>query len=179
VLDAARVVLGGRPDASMEEIAAAAGVARQTVYAHFPSREALIAAVVERITAEVTAAVAAAEPAAGPAPAALRRWLDACWRLMEDNPMLLNGAVPADPRDDLDSHRPLTGPLVGLLRRGQAAGEFDDRLPADWLAAAVIALGHAAGQQVAAGRMTPARAGAAWRDSALRVCVGAPRQRAR
>jgi hypothetical protein len=35
----------------------------------------------------------------------------------------------------------------------------------------VIALGHAAGQQVIAGRMNPAEAGAAYRDSVLRLVL--------
>ena len=49
VIDAAIRTLGDRPDASMDEIARAAGVTRQTVYAHFPSRDALIDAVVEAV----------------------------------------------------------------------------------------------------------------------------------
>jgi AcrR family transcriptional regulator len=32
-------VLSAQPEASVEDIARAAGVSRQTVYAHFPSRE--------------------------------------------------------------------------------------------------------------------------------------------
>ncbi|MGR6999045.1 helix-turn-helix domain-containing protein [Yinghuangia aomiensis] len=40
ILDAARRLLGDRLDVGMEDIAAAAGVTRQTVYAHFPSRDA-------------------------------------------------------------------------------------------------------------------------------------------
>jgi AcrR family transcriptional regulator len=51
ILDAAVELLGERPDSSMAEIAAAAGVARQTVYAHYDSREALLAAVAERAMA--------------------------------------------------------------------------------------------------------------------------------
>ncbi|HEY5985230.1 MAG TPA: helix-turn-helix domain-containing protein, partial [Streptosporangiaceae bacterium] len=47
VLDAAIRTLGERPGASMDEIARAAGVSRQTVYAHFPSRDTLIDAVIE------------------------------------------------------------------------------------------------------------------------------------
>ena len=48
IVSAARVLFSERPDASMEDVAAAAGLARQTVYAHFTSREALIHAVVVR-----------------------------------------------------------------------------------------------------------------------------------
>lgn len=42
-------------------------------------------------------------------------------------------------------------------------------MPTTWYVAAIIALGHAAGQEVTAGRMTAAQAGAAFRESALRV----------
>ena len=36
IVSGARTLLGRRPDASMEEVATAAGLTRQTVYAHFP-----------------------------------------------------------------------------------------------------------------------------------------------
>ncbi|MGH3112703.1 MAG: TetR/AcrR family transcriptional regulator, partial [Gaiellaceae bacterium] len=65
ILDAAIEVLSERPAASVEEIAGAAGVARQTVYAHYPSREALLQAVVDRALAETVAAIDAAEPDEG------------------------------------------------------------------------------------------------------------------
>ncbi|HEY1176442.1 MAG TPA: TetR family transcriptional regulator, partial [Phytomonospora sp.] len=58
-------VLGDRPDASMEEIAAEAHVTRQTVYAHFPSRDALMAALVEAAAADYATLLDAAELAAG------------------------------------------------------------------------------------------------------------------
>jgi AcrR family transcriptional regulator len=56
ILGAAAETLRATPDASVDDIARAAGVSRQTVYAHFPSREALLDAVVEQATAEVKAA---------------------------------------------------------------------------------------------------------------------------
>ena len=55
ILNAARIVLGERSDASMEEIATAAGVTRQTVYAHFPSRDALIAALIHAAAEQIAA----------------------------------------------------------------------------------------------------------------------------
>ncbi len=44
IVDAATECLGRRPDASMTEVAAAAGVGRATLYAHFRSRAALLEA---------------------------------------------------------------------------------------------------------------------------------------
>ena len=43
LLDAARSELNRDPDASLDTIAAAAGLSRRAVYGHFPSRDALIA----------------------------------------------------------------------------------------------------------------------------------------
>ncbi|OEV21023.1 TetR family transcriptional regulator, partial [Streptomyces nanshensis] len=67
ILDAAIRLLNERPDASVEAVATAAGVTRQTVYAHFPSRERLLAATLDRLTERTAAAMAAAEPDSGPA----------------------------------------------------------------------------------------------------------------
>jgi hypothetical protein len=52
---------------------------------------------------------------------------------------------------------------------------FDTRHSEAWIVTAVIALGHAAGQQVAAGRMSPDEAGAAYRDSVLRLVLNHPK----
>jgi AcrR family transcriptional regulator len=171
VLEAAVAVLGRHADASIEDIAAAAGVVRQTVYAHFPSRAALVDAVVEFLTARTVQALAQLDLEAGPADAALLRWLEASWAIVERYPALLSPAIAAatTSRDDHARHQPVTTELVALVHRGHQSGVFDARLSETWIVAAVIALGHAAGQQVIAGRMSPPEAGAAFRDSVLRL----------
>jgi AcrR family transcriptional regulator len=169
VLDAAIRLLGRRPGASTDEIAAAAGVARQTVYAHFASREALIDAVVARVTGEVLAALDAVDVDSDAAVVALGRWLDACWALLERYPLLLNATVPPASAAR-DRRLPVAERLAVLLNRGRREGDLDERMPVDWLIVAIIGLGNAAGQEVAAGRMAPAAAGDAFRDSVLRLC---------
>jgi AcrR family transcriptional regulator len=170
ILDAAVALLGDRPDASMEDIAEAAGVTRQTVYAHFSSRDALLGAVVARVTEQVATVIAAAELDQGSATDALVRFVDASWQTLERTPLLLRLPVaPVGPREELDRHEPITSRLAELIRRGQRAGEFDRDVPPEWLLAATIALGHAAGEQVSAGLMPVNAAGAAYRRSLLRV----------
>jgi AcrR family transcriptional regulator len=170
VLNAAVEVLGRHPDAKVEEVAAAAGVARQTVYAHYPSRPRLVAAVIDRITAEAVAALDAADVDSGTAPEALLRWLDVTWQLLDRYPLLLHPSVTAaDPADSDRQHAPVIERLERLIRRGQAADEFDRTLSPAWLVSATIALGHAAGGEVAAGRMTTAETATALHHSILRV----------
>ncbi|MFC8126496.1 TetR/AcrR family transcriptional regulator [Streptomyces sp. NPDC057302] len=177
ILNAARVVLGERPDASMEDIAATAGVTRQTVYAHFPSRDALIAALIEAAAAEYLSALDAAGLDTAPPAEALAQFLDAGWRFLRRNPLLLNPTAPLAPRPNRNALSEVVPPrLERLIQRGQGTGDFDASLPAAWLTAAVIGLQHAAAAEVAAERLTTHEAAALCLKSTLRLCVGqAPR----
>jgi len=166
ILVAATRLLSERPEAGVEAIAEAAGVTRQTVYAHFASRDMLVAAVVDRLTEETMAAVDAADLDSGPAADALLRMIDISWQIFERYPLLLHPAASAG---DEDRHGPVNDRLDRLIRRGQEAGEFDRTLPVAWLVAATMTLGHAAGAEVGAGRLTAAEATAALRPSLLRV----------
>ena len=106
IVSGARTLLGGRPDASMEEVATAAGLTRQTVYAHFPSRDALIAAVINAERAEGLAAVDAARLDKAPPIDALRQFLDISWQLIEHCPLLLDPTLARTPGPDGgDPHR--------------------------------------------------------------------------
>jgi AcrR family transcriptional regulator len=155
ILDAAVQVLARRPDASMAEIAAAAGVARQTVYAHYESREALLTAVAERALGQAVAAIDAADPEAGPPAGALERLVAAWWETIERHALVIEALAADSPREELHAfHSPILERLERLVRRGQRAGDFDRRLPAGWLAAAFLGLMHVAAEEVAAGRIS-------------------------
>jgi AcrR family transcriptional regulator len=176
VLEAAINVLGRRADASVEEIAATAGVVRQTVYAHFPSRGALLDAVVAYLTAETVNTLNQLDLDTPPADEALRRWLETSWATIERNPILLSPivATASPPGDEHDRHKPVTAKLEALLHRGRRTGAFDTQFSEAWIVTAIIALGHSAGQQVTAGRMSPHDAGVAYRDSVLRLVLRRP-----
>ncbi|TMR96952.1 TetR/AcrR family transcriptional regulator [Nonomuraea basaltis] len=171
ILDAAVQLLNARPDASVEAIATAAGVTRQTVYAHFPSREQLLAAVLDRITEEAVAAMDAVDLDTGPAADALLRLLDAGDRTAGRYPVLLQkiSSLPVSPQADEERHAPVADRLKRVIQRGQATREFDDLLPPDWLVAVTVKLGHTASEEVDAGRMSREQAAQALHTSLLRV----------
>ncbi len=173
IFSAARVLLCERPDASMEDIAVAAGVTRQTVYAHFPSRDALVAALVEAAAIEYAGLLDDAGLDTAPPADALAGFLDAGWRFLARYPLLLNATAALNPRpesDDVVSPR-----LERLIARGQHAGDFDPSLPAAWLAAAVLGLQHTAAARIASGHLTTGEAEALCLESTLRLCGGKAR----
>lgn len=164
--------MNANPRASVEDIARAAGVSRQTVYAHFPSREVLLDAVVERATVEVTAAFDDAGLDDLPPAAALARLLDAGWQVAARYPIAWH--LPAvTPEQDASRHAPVLDRMLDLITRGQASGELDATLPPGWLLSASLAVGRAAEEEVRAGRMTVEEATSAVHHSVLRL-LGVP-----
>lgn len=168
ILDAAIRTLGERPDASMEEIARAAAVSRQTVYAHFPSRDALIDAVIEQAGAEFTVAFDGLELDQAPPAQALARLLEAGWQIAARYPFLWQQPA-VDPGKDAERHAPVLDRMLDIVRRGQASGDIDASVPAHWLLSASLALGRAAEDEVKAGRMTIEQATRAMHEGVLRL----------
>ena len=172
ILQAATDTLNADPRASIEDIARAAGVSRQTVYAHFPTREALLGAIMERATTQFAAAFDAAGLDEAPPAVALVRLLDAGWQVAARYPLAWH--LPAvSPEQDATRHAPVLGRMFELIQRGQESGDLDPTLPPGWLLTASLALGRAADEEVKAGRMTIEEATHAMHHSVLRL-LGTP-----
>ncbi len=169
-------VLNERPGASLDEVARSAGLTRQTIYAHFSSREALLSAVVDQATTEALSGMDASFLDELPPVEAMGRLLEIAWDLIRDYPLLLHLTAPGPVGSAIERHEPVLGRLEGLIRRGQTSGEFDDEMPSSWLAAATIGLGETVGDEVRAGRLAVDDAPRVLGVSVLRVLgVGAGR----
>src|SRR2546421_12463472 len=125
ILEAALEALASDPDASMAEIARRAGVVRATVYMHFPTREALLDAVMEHAVAEVDEATREADPTRGKPEEALARVLLATWQKLSDFHALLainTGRLSA--KELHRRHLPVMTQFAPLIERGQKKGVF-------------------------------------------------------
>jgi AcrR family transcriptional regulator len=154
ILDAAVEELAHDPEASMAAVARRAGVVRATVYVHFPTREALVDAVIERALGKAAGAVEAAEPERGDPAEALERVLRATWRVLATHHALVPITTSKPSHEVRAIHEPVLGQLAPLVRRGQKDGSFDDTVPVEWLLSVVLELVHAASREVGIGRMT-------------------------
>lgn len=141
ILQVAADELSRDPDASMDDIARAAGVVRRTVYAHYPSREALIEGIADQAGRQVTEALGRAENVAGSPTEALVASTMATWEIGDRYRLLIalgrrslrGGGI----RDHL---RPARERLAALLEEGARRGEFAGHLPAPVLAHALESL---------------------------------------
>ncbi|MGW5656472.1 TetR/AcrR family transcriptional regulator [Streptomyces humi] len=135
ILDVALTELLHDPDASMDQIARAAGVVRRTVYGHFPSREALIGTLVDGAVDALTAADAAARrETADPAEAVARSVL-AIWEIADRYRLLIGLAQRTVTVQGIrDRLAPLRENKVAVLQRGLDEGVFTSPLPAPALA---------------------------------------------
>jgi AcrR family transcriptional regulator len=154
ILDAVEDLLERRAQASISAVAAQAGVSRVTVYAHFPTWEALLEAAVERAVRRTMTALEATHPDDGPPVQALERMLTAAWQhLARYGAMAQAVAEQLSPDALTRTHQAAHQTVGALLDRGRADGSFRTDLPAAWLVTACIALIHACAQEVRAGRI--------------------------
>ncbi len=168
ILDATLAHLERDPRPSMAAIARAAGVSRVTLYAHFPTREDLVEAAMQRALAEAQRDIAAAGIEHGPASQALQRLITAGWATLARHLAIARLALDLLPPERLrQAHQAALDPFRRLITRGQQAGEFRDDQPAEWMVTVLYALLHAAAGEVASGRLDPRSAAELIAGSAL------------
>ncbi|WP_030952459.1 TetR/AcrR family transcriptional regulator [Streptomyces sp. NRRL S-481] len=135
ILDIALAELLRDPDASMDQIARAAGVVRRTVYGHFPSREALISTLVDEAVEALSAADAAGRAGVGHPAEALARSVLAVWEIADRYRLLVALAQRTVTVQGIRERlAPIREESIGLLRRGLDEGVFVSPLPAPALA---------------------------------------------
>lgn len=160
ILDAGLACLGRSPDVNMIEIARAAGLGRVTLYGHFPSKEALVDAVVAHAVARAATALDDVDLDRGSAPEAIARLARSAWEVLSQHRQLRVAGLRHLGPERMREHHDLVVPRVAaLVARGQDAGELRTDLPRDWLVATFFALLHAAADEVNGGRLDPAQAG--------------------
>ncbi|MCT9083754.1 TetR/AcrR family transcriptional regulator [Streptomyces fulvoviolaceus] len=135
ILDVALAELLRDPDASMDQIARAAGVVRRTVYGHFPSREALIGTLVDGAVEAVAAAHAAGREGGEDLPEALAGSILAVWKVADRYRILVALAQRSVTVQGIRERlAPVRESCAGLLRRGLDEGVLVSPLPAPALA---------------------------------------------
>jgi AcrR family transcriptional regulator len=135
-------------------VASEADVSRVTVYAHFPTREDLLDATVERAVSHADLALENARPDTGRPLDALDRLIIAGWRELEHNRAIAQAAAELlSPAALTRAHQAAHHRIGELVQRGRDEGAFRTDLPTDWLVTTTLALMHACGDEVRAGRI--------------------------
>ncbi|MFC7876746.1 TetR/AcrR family transcriptional regulator [Isoptericola sp. NPDC057391] len=167
IVAAATRVLATDPDASINEIAKAAGVGRVTLYGHFDSRATLVREVVDRAIAQTDEALARVDLDGDPREA-LGRLLEATWHLTHRfGAVVVAGSQVLPPEEMSRAHEGPTQRVRGLLERGRAAGELRGDMPVDWQVSVIQAILHGASVAVHRGEITADAAPALVRDTTL------------
>ena len=151
IVAAATRVLADDPEATMQDVADAAGLGRATVYRHFPTRDALTAAIERAAMAEIAAVLADGRLEEGDPLEALGRAIEGLFEVGDRYRVLASerrhGPSPAKQQMAEAAFRPMSA----LLDRARRAGALADDVPLEWVYAAVGAIVGAGVRQVATG----------------------------
>jgi AcrR family transcriptional regulator len=138
ILEAAAAVLADRGEqASMADVAAAAGMARATVYRYFPNREALFEALGRLAVEEAGERLEAGRLEEVAVPEAFERAVRAL--VAVGDYFVVVSRENARP-DSAEFERRVAAPLRGLVERAQSLGEVRDDLPPSWLMESLIGI---------------------------------------
>jgi TetR/AcrR family transcriptional repressor of mexCD-oprJ operon len=138
ILEAAAAVLAERGEqASMADVAAAAGMARATVYRYFPNREALFEALGRLAVEEAGERLRAGRLQEVAVPEAFERAVRALVAVGDYLVVVSRESARPDPAE---FERQVASPLRGLIERAQSLGDVRDDLPASWLMESLIGI---------------------------------------
>jgi TetR/AcrR family transcriptional regulator, mexCD-oprJ operon repressor len=138
ILDAAaRVLATGGEHASMNDVAAAAGVARATLYRYFPSRQALLDELARVAADEAGARLASARVEEVAAEEGVKRAVRALIEAGDPFTVVARERVRPDPEQ---FEQRVLEPLRRLFERAQGAGEIREDIPTTWLTDALVGL---------------------------------------
>ncbi|MET9499961.1 TetR/AcrR family transcriptional regulator [Streptomyces sp. NPDC006552] len=135
ILDVALAELLRDPEASMDQIARAAGVVRRTVYGHFPSRDALVGALVDDAAQAVAEAHRAGRAGITDPARAVARSILAIWPIADRYRLLVHLAQRSVTMEGIRARlTPVRESCTELVRWGLEQGQFTSPLPAEALA---------------------------------------------
>lgn len=139
ILEAAERVLAEDPGASMEQIAAAAGVARTTIHRRFANRQSLIEALALSAARQLARAVDDGRPDTAPPLVAMHR--------ITANVLQVKGAwafaleLPADPDSEAAAlQQDIDRRCVAVLTRARTEKLIDESADLDWVRRVYYAL---------------------------------------
>jgi AcrR family transcriptional regulator len=135
IVDAAAAVFAERGDASMSDVANAAGMARGTVYRYFQGREALMEALGNAAVEEAGRGLAAGRLDEVPVEEAFTRAVRALVLVGDYFVVLARERASVDPAE---FERHVSGVLRALLERGRKLGEIRTDVPVTWLVETLI-----------------------------------------
>ena len=138
ILEAAAAVLAEHGEqASMADVAAAAGMARATVYRYFPNREALFEALGRVAVEEAGERLRAGRLEQVAVPEAVERAVRALVVVGDSFVVVSRQSARPDPAQ-FESQ--IASPLRELIERAQFLGEMRSDLPAAWLTESLIGI---------------------------------------
>lgn len=134
---AARIFATQGEQANMNDVAAAAGVARATVYRYFPNREALVEALAQATVSDVGERLSSARINEVAPEEGIARAVRALVDVGDSFVLLARERLRSDPQR---FERSLTEPLRQLFERGQSNGDVRDDITSARLTEALIGL---------------------------------------
>jgi len=172
IVEAATRLLAVDPEASVSEIAKAAGVGRVTLYGHFATRTTLLREVVDRAIDQTDKTLAGADFDGDPREA-LGRLLDMSWQLTHRFGALVVAASGTLPPEEIRrAHDHPAERVRLLLERGRTEGTFRADMPIEWQISVIQAVLHGASAAVHRAEITAAEAPALVRSTVLAALAG-------